>query len=90
MFVISWGGVGVILKGVIEKTLKSVEEDDVEIKIVNYIEVVKKKLLVVKKLEEEIIEISDDTETLERIINEGTEYEVLIKTNIGRLQNVCK
>ena len=73
-----------ILKDVIEKTLKSVEENDEEIKIVNYIEVVKKKLLVVKKLEEEIIEISDDTEILERIINESTEYEVLIKTNIGR------
>ena len=37
---------------------------------------------------EEIIEISDDTKILERIINEGTEYEVLVKTNIGRLQNV--
>ena len=48
---------------------KEVENKNEEIKIVNCIEVVKKKLLVVKKLEEEIVEISDDTELLERIIN---------------------
>ena len=81
-----------ILKDVTMKLfydVKNYMDSDVEeerIKVTSLQEVLKKKLSMIKKLEDQIVELSEKDDEIELIIREGTEFEILAEEIMSSLK----
>ena len=53
-----------------------------EIKVTSTIDIIKKKAVVVKNLEEEIVDITTDDSLLEEMVNEGMTFEIYCKEQL--------
>ena len=76
-----------LFKDVIEKNIKECLElgemnTENEVKLVSTIDVIKKKAAAVKKLEEEIVEITSDENLLQEMIEEGMRFEIRCKEQV--------
>ena len=83
-------GIRKILKEAIENELKNAEgimkDDDFKYENLQYIaDVLKRKTAAIKTLEEEIVELENNTENMRQIINEGTCFEICCKTKLNIL-----
>ena len=56
-------------------------EENIQENIQSVVDVLKKKIAVIKTLEYEIVDLETKAEKIEQIINEGTEFEIYCKTN---------
>ena len=76
-----------LFKDLIEKNIKECLElgemnSENEVKLVSTIDVIKKKAAAVKKLEEEIVEITSDETLLQEMIEEGKRIEIRCKEQV--------
>ena len=80
-----------VLKNVVEKAFLEAEditknEDETRLEIINsYYETLKRKLAAIKKIEEEIVDASDDENIIEIILNESTTFEINMQARLNAL-----
>ena len=58
--------------------------DDLKLAVTSTLEVVKRKVAAIKKLEDVTIDICENEEQLEQLVIESTDYEIYTKQNIAR------
>ena len=80
-----------IFKKIVESKFQELEEnifqkinDDLKLVVTSTLEVVKRKVAAIKKLEDETIDIWENKEQLEQLVIESTYYEIYTKQNIAR------
>ena len=79
-----------IFKKIVESKFQELEEnifqkinDDLKLVVTSTLEVVKRKVAAIKKLEDETIDIWENKEQLEQLVIESTYYEIYTKQNIA-------
>ena len=80
-----------IFKRIVESKFQELEEkksqeinDDLKLVSTSTLEVVKRKVAAIKKLEDETIDICENEEQLGQLVIESTDYELYAKQNIAR------
>ena len=80
-----------IFKKIVESKFQELEEkksqeinDDLKLVSTSTLEVVKRKVAAIKKLEDETIDICENEEQLGQLVIESTDYELYTKQNIAR------
>ena len=80
-----------IFKKIVESKFQELEEnifqkinDDLKLVVTSTLEVVKRKVAAIKKLEDETMDIWENKEQLEQLVIESTGYEIYTKQNIAR------
>ena len=80
-----------IFKKIVESKFQELEEkisqeinDNLKLVVSSTLEVVKRKVAAIKKLEDETIDICESEEQLEQLVIESTDYEIYTKQNIAR------
>ena len=80
-----------IFKRIVESKFQELEEkksqeinDDLKLVSTSTLEVVKRKVAAIKKLEDETIDICENEEQLGQLVIESTDYELYTKQNIAR------
>ena len=64
-----------------EVSIENNTEEDIKENIQSIVEVLKKKIVAIKTLEDEIVDLETNTEQhIQHIINERTEFEIYCKT----------
>ena len=80
-----------VLKNVVEKAFLEAEditknEDETRLETISsYYETLKRKLAAIKKIEEEIVDASDDENIIEIILNESTTFEINMQARLNAL-----
>ena len=80
-----------IFKSIVESKFQELEQkksqeinDDLKLVSTSTLEVVKRKVAAIKKLEDETIDICENEEQLGQLVIESTDYELYTKQNIAR------
>ena len=80
-----------IFKSIVESKFQELEQkksqeinDDLKLVSTSTLEVVKRKVAAIKKLEDETIDICENEEQLGQLVIESTDYELYAKQNIAR------
>ena len=80
-----------IFKKIVESKFQELEEkipqeikDDLKLVVTSTLELVKRKVTAIKKLEDETINIWENEEQLEQLVIESTDYEIYTKQNIAQ------
>ena len=80
-----------IFKKIVESKFQELEEnisqeinDDLKLVVTSTLEVVKRKVAAIKKLEDETIDVWENKEQLEQLVIESTDYEIYTKQNIAQ------
>ena len=68
----------------LEESIFQKINDDLKLVVTSTLEVVKRKVAAIKKLQDETIDIWENKEQLEQLVIESTGYEIYTKQNIAR------
>ena len=80
-----------LFKKIMERKLQELKEkisqennDNLKLVVQSILQVVERKVAVIKKFEDQTIEICENEEDLEQLVIESTDYETYTKQNIAR------